>query len=174
VNTEMVARLIQVVLVPAVMVTTCAIQSGALLPRYTALNDRLRLLTRERLEILRGLGLDLKLDLSAAGALLRERLDEIDAQLPELLRRHKQQRNALTALFIAIALFLVSMIAIAAAVALAQDWAATAAMALFLGGLAAYLVCAVLTVVEIAISHRALHYEAKRVASLGQTGATNA
>jgi uncharacterized membrane protein YphA (DoxX/SURF4 family) len=52
-NAEMPPRTIQLILAPVVMVTACAILLAGLLSRFAALNDRLRLLARERLDLLR-------------------------------------------------------------------------------------------------------------------------
>ncbi len=68
---------IQAMVAPVVLITTAAILSGALLTMYGSVNDRMRALDGERLDILTG----------AAGTLLsaaelppagRERLTQID------------------------------------------------------------------------------------------------
>jgi hypothetical protein len=46
-SAEMVARTIQLIIAPVVMVTTCSILLGGLLSHYAALNDRLRGMARE-------------------------------------------------------------------------------------------------------------------------------
>ncbi len=48
-NLDMVARTIQLVLAPVVMVTTAALILNGVLGRYSAVNDRLRVMALERL-----------------------------------------------------------------------------------------------------------------------------
>ena len=102
---EMVARNIQLILAPVVMVTSCAILLGGLLGRYAAINDRLRAMNRERL--------DLWYAGATQDAFHMERLREIDAQMPDLLRRHKFVHNSVLAIFAAILIFVASMFVIA-------------------------------------------------------------
>ena len=52
---------------------------------YTSVGDRIRALTRERLDLLR----------EGKSRFAGERLEEIDAQLPELLHRHRLIHDAL-------------------------------------------------------------------------------
>src|SRR5258708_13806420 len=81
-----------------VLITGAGILCGALRTMYGSVNDRLRAMDRERLDIFTG----------AAGSLLsaaevppagRERLTQIDAQLPMLLRRHRLLHNAVLLIY---------------------------------------------------------------------------
>jgi hypothetical protein len=45
---------VQAMVAPVVLITTAAILSGALLTMYASVNDRMRAMDRERLEILTG------------------------------------------------------------------------------------------------------------------------
>jgi len=56
-NTEMVTRIIQTIIAPVVMVNACAILLGGLVSHSNAINDRLRAMARERIEMLRALGM---------------------------------------------------------------------------------------------------------------------
>ncbi len=76
-NAEMVTRIVQTIIAPVVMVNACAILLGGLLNQSAAVNDRLRGMTRERIEMLGTSGA------VTADRLLAERLDEIDTQLPD-------------------------------------------------------------------------------------------
>jgi hypothetical protein len=87
---------VQAMVAPVVLITTAAILSGGLLTIYGSVNDRMRAMDHERLELLTG----------AEGELLspaqvrpsgRERLTQIDTQLPKLLRRHRLLHNAIRA-----------------------------------------------------------------------------
>ena len=152
-----IARTIQLVLAPVVMVTACAITLGGLMGHYQAVNDRLREMARERLDLVRG----------SPDGLGRERLAEIDHQAPDLLRRHRLVRDAVLAIYGAIILFVASMLAIAVATVTGSVAVATLVLALFLVGTLMLLVGVVLSAVEIRISHRALAYEVERVLKLG-------
>ncbi len=166
-NAEMVARIIQTIIAPVVMITTCSIMLGSLLSHYAAISDRLRALARERIDLLRAMSAD---------SISRERLGEIDAQLPELLRRHKLMRNATLSIYSAIVIFVVDMFVIAFATASdnagltpsSPILAGSAIIVVFLLGMAALLIGVLLTTWEIRQSHRAVEYEARRVLSLGK------
>ncbi len=156
-NAEMVTRLIQTILAPVVMVSACALMLNGLLSHYAAINDRLRLLARERLDLLRQPALD---------ALLRERLDEIDTQLPELLHRHRLMRSAVLVIYSAIAIFIVDMLVIALATVTQALWLLTSIVVVFLLGTLGLLLGVILATWEIRASHRAIDFEVQRVLSL--------
>ena len=106
---------VQAMVAPVVLITTAAILSGALLTMYSSVNDRMRAMDGERLGILT----------SAAGTLLsatevppagRERLTQIDTQLPMLLHRHRLLHNAVLSIYAGVAVLVLSVIAIGVAV----------------------------------------------------------
>src|SRR5579883_2348490 len=101
-DTATVARIIQTILPPVVMVTSCALVLNGLLQRYAAVNDRLRAMARERLDLVRAAGGELQASLSDADSYTRERLREIDHQIPDLLHRHSLIRDALLTVYLAI------------------------------------------------------------------------
>jgi hypothetical protein len=165
---ETVSRTIQVILAPVVMVTACSILVGGFQTHYAAINDRLRAMARERLDLLRGLRGEPARGAGEANKLDLERLEEIDHQIPDLLRRHRQVHDAVLAVYCAILLFVASMFVIAYAAAVNADWAATAAMLVFLAGVGALLAGVVFVAVEVRISHRALQYEVGRIERLAR------
>ncbi len=78
-SAQMVASIIQVVIVPVVMITSCSILLGGILGHYAAINDRVRTMARERLDLFRtGAG-----SAVIAHALNRERLEQIDVEISE-------------------------------------------------------------------------------------------
>ncbi len=158
-NAEMVARIIQTIIAPVVMISACAITLTGLLSHYAAINDRLRRMGRERLDLLR---------VRAADTIGRERLAEVDAQLPELLRRLKMMRNAVLSIYSSILLLIVDMLVIALAAVTEMVWLSTLVMVVFLLGMAALLIGVLITAVEIRSSHRAIQYEVQHVLSLGK------
>jgi len=78
------------------MISSCSLVLNGLLARYGAINDRLRLMGRERFELLRALQND---------RYNEERLSEIDRQLPDLLHRHKQVHDAVLLTYCSISCF---------------------------------------------------------------------
>ncbi len=151
------ARTIQIILAPVVMITACAIILGGLWSHASAINDRLRAMNHERLEIWRGPWVD---NYSA------ERLQELDAQAPMLLRRHRRVRDAIVTIYAAILVYITSMFAIAGAALLNLSSMGAVALLLFLAGTLFLLAGVLLAILEIRISQSALEYEVNRVSSL--------
>jgi hypothetical protein len=167
-NAEMIARTIQLILAPVVMVTACAIMLGGLLGHYAAINDRLRIMAHERLDLLHGASGDLSTALPSADAFAGERLQQIDVQMPDLLRRHKLVRDAVLTIYCAILIFIASMFVIAFAAAVNSTWVAIVALVMFLMGTAILLWGVLLTALEVRTSHLAIQFEAQHILSLGQ------
>ena len=159
---DAVTHAIQLIVAPVVMVSACAILSAGLLSRYSAVNDRLRLMGRERLELLAAA----KPGATIAFDLVTERLAEIDTQIPLLLSRHRAIQDSVFALYGAAALFLADMFAIAGAALLNADSLAIIAFVIFLLGVGTLLISLLITVREISMSHQALYYEVRRIAAL--------
>ncbi len=157
---------IQAMVAPVVLITAAAILSGALLTTYGSVNDRMRAMDRERLETLTGAGGTLlsAADVPASG---RERLTQIDAQLPMLLRRHRLIHNAVLLLFAAVAVLVLSVIIIAVAVTNRSGAAGTVALVLVLAGTVTLLGGLLLAARSIMISAEAIDYEVQRTLSLG-------
>src|SRR5579871_384308 len=156
------AQILQLILAPVVMLSACGILVSGLLGHYQAINDRLRTLTRERLELLFG-G-------ATPDRIAHERLEEIDVQLPALLRRHLQVRNAVLLFYTAIAIFTGCMLAIAMAILTGAAILAVGVLLLFLGGVVLLLLAALSSALEIRMSHEAVRYEVDRVAGLKRDG----
>ena len=157
---------IQAMVAPGVLITTAAILSGGLLAMYGSVNDRMRAMDRERLETLTGAGGTLlsAADVPASG---RERLTQIDAQLPLLLRRHRLIRDAVLLIFAAVAVLVLSVIVIAVAVTNRSGAAGTVALVLVLAGTVTLLGGLLLAARSIMISAEAIDYEVQRSLSLG-------
>jgi len=151
---------------PVVLITAAAILSGALLTTYGSVNDRMRAMDRERLQTLTGAGGTLlsAADVPPSG---RERLTQIDAQLPMLLRRHRLIHNAVLLLFAAVAVLVLSVIVIAVAVTNRSGAAGTVALVLVLAGTVTLLGGLLLAARSIMISAQAIDYEVQRTLSLG-------
>ena len=157
---------IQAMVAPGVLITTAAILSGALLGMYGSVNDRMRAMDRERLETLTGAGGTLlsAADVPASG---RERLTQMDAQLPMLLRRHRLIRDAVLLIFAAVAVLVLGVIVIAVAVTNRSGAAGTVALVLVLAGTVTLLGGLLLAARSIMISAQAIDFEVQRSLSLG-------
>jgi len=168
------ARIIQIILAPAVMITSCALIVGGVLSQHTSINNRLRTLARERLDLLTAPDGTLNLSQTISHPAHAERLGEIDAEIPRLLRRHELVRNAALALYSAIAILVISMFAIAIAVLESGPVLSTIAIVIFLLGTASALLGTILMAYELRISHDAIHYEIQRVLDLDADGNSHA
>lgn len=157
-SADEIAHIIQSILAPVVMVTACAIIVGGIMSHYQAVNDRLRTLARERLDLLR--------EPSEADPIKAERLSEIDHMAPELVHRHRLIRDAILATYGAMFMFVACMLAISVAIMSGSVAAAVAVLVLFLIGLVALLVGLMISALEIRVSHRALDFEVQRVLNL--------
>jgi Protein of unknown function (DUF2721) len=161
-NLEMIARTMQFILAPAVMINACAVIITGLLGHYAVINARLRDMNRERLAQLR-----LTDQQATTDAFTLERLGEIDAQLPELLHRHRLIRDAVLFVYGGVFFFVTSMLVIAVANALNLTWVSVAALIVFLVGTALVLAGVFTVALEIRRSHLAVEFEVNRVSSFG-------
>ena len=160
-NVETVTRTIQLVIAPVVMVSACAILLGGLLARFSAISDRMRSMSRERLELIFPNATE-----AASQARWQERLTEIDVQLPLLLRRHRLAHHAVLSVYSSAAMLIVDMFVIAVAAVVSSDWSATLVLMLFLLGMFLLLLGVLYTMTEVRTSHRAVEYEVNRILSL--------
>ncbi len=167
-DVDVITRTIQLILAPVVMVTACAILLGSIQARYGTINDRLRAMSRERLDLLRATGGSSLHPVQPLDTYTRERFEQIDAQTPDLLRRHTLIRDSLLAIYSAVAVFLATMFVIAFAAAVKVGWVALLILGFFLAGTAVLLIGVALVAVEVHGSHRAVQYEMRRVLSLGR------
>jgi hypothetical protein len=169
-TTAAVFRTIQLVLAPAVMITSCGIIISGILVRYGAISDRMRTMAHERLELVWGSPGQPTGNAQDADGYVTERLQEIDHQMPLLLQRHRLLRNCLQALYLAMLVFVVSMFVIGVAAWVNTSAAALAALLVFLGGQVVLLVGLFWNVEEIRVSNQVVEYEAQRVARLREQG----
>ena len=162
---ESISRTIMLILAPVVMFSACSIFVGGVLSHYASLSERIRALTRERLDIVRTLRTMLD-GPTGARAIALERLEEIDGQLPDMLQRHQLVHHAALAVYGAIGIFILTMCIIALTAAVSADWVAVLVFGVFVVGVLVMLVGVLLITVEVRTSRRALHYEVQRVVRL--------
>jgi hypothetical protein len=163
-DVETVTRTIQLILAPVVMVSACALILVGLLNRYSAIANRLRSMARERLDL--GAMQNQSQDQPHLAA---ERLNQIDTQMPLLLRHHKLVRDAVLCVYCAVAFYIADMFVIALAAATGIVWLSTAVLLLFLVAVGLLFAAVLLMAGEIRTSHQALEYEVQHVAVLGST-----
>ncbi len=157
-NADLVARAVQLILAPVVLISSAAIVLNGLLTHYQAVNDRLRSMNRERFELVKTLA-------TSVDSLDAERLKEVDHQIPELLERHRLIHHAVLAMYLAMLLFILSMFAIAGAVIVSADLAGLV-LGLLLAGTAVLLAGILLTAREVRASRQAITFEVARVLRL--------
>ena len=157
---------IQAMVAPVVLITAAALLSGALLAMYGSVNDRMRAMSHERLDILTAAD-GMLLSTAQVPASGRERLTQIDAQLPMLLRRHRLLHDAVLLMFAGVAVLVLSVIAIGVAVTNRSGGISTAALVLVLVGTVTLLTGLLFAARSIMGSMDAVHYEVERALSLG-------
>src|SRR3954470_16889952 len=125
------AQIIQFIIAPVVMVSACGLILNGVLARYAQVNDRLRLMSHERWELLRSAGQEGASPTNFPDRLIIERLHEIDVQAPQLLGRHQQLRDAALLVYVALFLFVSCMVTIGVAATTGLEWLAAVALAIF-------------------------------------------
>lgn len=161
---EMVARTIQLIIAPAVMITSCCIFTNGLLAHYASIGERLRVTVRERLDLLREADVNLR-----SGLIVQERLEDIDFQIPNLLRHHLFVRTSLAGTFIAIVVYILDMFVIAYSVLSNSTGFYGAILIVFLLGVAAQLIGVLYSVIDAFLSHKIYAYETRHAMSLEKT-----
>ncbi len=151
---------------PVVLLTVGGMVSNGLITIYSNIDNRMRDMTRERLEIRRGPAGQV-LDPDSVPAIDQERLTEIGMQLPMLLRRHKLTRLSVLTIYVALVVLGVSIVVIAIAVALHDEIAGQAALGLVLAGTIIILLGLGVAAMSLAKSADAISYAVKRTTELG-------
>jgi hypothetical protein len=150
-----IARTIQLIIAPVVLITACMLFQNGILLRYASMGQRIRSLSHERYELLQIDKFDEPLNL--------ERLEAIDRQLPILLHRHRLIQKAALLAYSAIAIFISTMFVIALSVTFKASIVGAIALALFLIGTGVLLLGIFLSALEIRISHRAICFDVGQV-----------
>jgi Protein of unknown function (DUF2721) len=167
-NIDTTIRTISLIVAPVVMITSCALFLNGLLQRYYAISSTMRMMHRERLDLLRATGKSVTSALESMDGVTAERLREIETQLPSMLLRHNLIRNAVLVVDIAILVFVLSMFIIAAANMTNSSWIAIVALCCFLAGMGVLLTGVAITTIEVYRSQRELTYEIQHGLSLGK------
>jgi hypothetical protein len=159
-NAADVAKTIQLIIAPVVLITACAIIQGGILGRFIYVGQRVRGLAHERLDLLHSGKIN--------DAFALERLQEIDRQVPLLKQRHHLLQTSVLLIYSAIAVFIVSMFALALSVASTTGAIAAMALLCFLVGTCLLLLGVIYAGQEVRMSHQAICYEVNRITSLSK------
>ena len=158
---------ISAMVAPVVLLTTGGLLSNGLLTVYNSINDRIREMTRERIEILSGPEGEI-LERSGVRPSGLERLTQIEEQLPRLLRRHRLTRASLLTIYLAIAVLGLSILIIALAVSEDSESIGRAALGLVLAGTACLISGLAVAATSLAKSADAIPYSVERTQALGR------
>jgi hypothetical protein len=150
---------------PVVLLSVGSLISNGLLTVYNSVNDRVRQMTRERIEILTGPAGE-RLDVASVPVMSRERLGEIKVQLPLILRRHRLTRLSVLTIYAAVGVLGLSIVVIAIAVVLDNETAARIALALVLAGTVVMLVGIGVAALSLARPADAITYAVNRTSEL--------
>lgn len=166
-NIQAIISIISLILAPVVMVSCCVLFLNGQLQRYDALANRIRTMNQERLTILREIDNDMPSALEGIDGFRKLRMQEIEAQLPHLLRRHLMLHRAALTIGLAVLICILSMFLIAMAVLLKSPIIAIIALCTFLTATATILLGGAMIMSELYLSHLALRYEVMHELSLG-------
>ena len=155
---EMVARTIQLIIAPAVMITSCCIFGAGLLAHYSSIGERLRITVRERIDLLRE-----KESGISSNLIVKERLEDIDHQVPNLLRHHLFVRTSLVGALLAMIFYILDMFVIAFSVISNRSGLYSAIVIVFMLGVASQFVCVIYILFDAFMSHKIYAYEINHV-----------
>ncbi len=156
---------IQAMVAPAVLITTSGIIAGGLSSMYSSVNDRMRSMTAELLDLRTSVDGTFG-NLADELPRTRERIAEIGTQLPLLLRRHRLLGHALLSIYAAALGLVFSVISIAIAVGTHNEIVSIVALVFVVGGTVTLLIGLWFAARAIALSRDAIDYEVQRVLSL--------
>ncbi len=165
---EAIIRIIGLIIAPVVMISSCTLFLNGLQQRYDSLSTRMRSMHRERIELLRETGQGITAALKAIDGLSETRANELEKQLPSLLRRHRILRNAVLTAYVAILILVFSMFIIALAAIANSSLIAMIALFSFLAGTSALLLSVAISTFEVYQSHHEVTYEVQHGLHLGK------
>jgi hypothetical protein len=166
-NIQEIVSAISLILAPVVMVSCCILFLNGQLQRYDALANRIRAMNQERFTLLREIDNDVPSALEGIDGFRKLRIQEIETQIPHLLRRHLMLHRAALTIGSAILICILSMFLIAMSVLLKSPIIAIIALCTFLMATTAILLGGTMIMFELYLSHLSLRYEVMHELSLG-------
>jgi Protein of unknown function (DUF2721) len=158
-------HIISLIVAPVVMISCCILFLNGQLQRYDSISVRMRSMTQERFELLRSTTPSFD-DTDAMDEFSKMRLNEIETQLPHLLKRHKLIHDASLLIGIAILIFVISMFLLAIATIPNSGYMAFISFVTFLVGVAVVWFGGMIILYELNKSHLSVRYEVMHSLSL--------
>lgn len=158
---EMTTRAIQLIIAPAVLLTSCCIFTNGLLGLYATIGERLRVTLRERVDLLRDLESG-----SRSVPVAEDRLEDLDFQIPQLLHHHQMTKTSLAGTFIAMAFYILDMFVIAFSILSDRMGLYGATLAVFLVGVVAQLVGVIASLMDAYMAHKIYAFDASYALTL--------
>lgn len=155
VNITETINIIQILLTPVLMISACGLLLLTMQNRYGRLNDRLRELSRERM--------DISEESNPSKSKYRT---AIDRQIPDLLKRNKILRDALVSTFSSVLCFILVIFFIALVIFNMTRLSPLFPLLVFFVGQFFLLLGIICMVREAFISHRAVTYETREILNL--------
>lgn len=162
---------ISLILAPVVMISCTTLFLNGLFQRYDSLANRMRAMHIEQLDLLRILRNNAQKqakDTDSCDEFNRERLREIELQLPKLLHRYRMMPNAMLASEISIGVLVLSMFVISAAVIAQILWLQGIAVLTLPFGAAIFLASVMVNAMESKNSPREINFEVLHSFSIGK------
>jgi Protein of unknown function (DUF2721) len=153
-NADTIAKTIQTIIAPVVMISACSSFLNSHQSRYGAITHRLREMVHERLLLLSGSN-----ELSLVEL---EQLQQIDKQLPGLIRHHKGIHESVMIIYCAVILFIICMLAIAFDSFFKLFWLSQTSLILFLLGTIMLLIGVGQAALAFRNTHQGIHDEVRQ------------
>jgi Protein of unknown function (DUF2721) len=164
-SSESVTKIIGAILVPVVMVSTCALLLNGVVLRYHAVENLLRSFNQE--------WWDLAVLRPDNGSAKIERIHHLEHLIPKLLRHHHLLHKVLVLIYASILIFILDMLAIAISESISISWSPHFVLVILLAGVGILCWSLTLTCYEVYASHNFMQIELKkscRRCSLNQSG----
>lgn len=157
INVETTSRALQYILAPVVMISASALVLNGMQSRYTTIGAQMRDMAQERLKLISAKTKPLEYE--------KERLYDIDLELPRLLHHHFKLHQSMMVMYMAIMLFVINMFAIAVAYVIDSSLTASVSIVVFLMATFMLFFGLVMNAHEFRTSHLTTQYEVRRILS---------
>ena len=153
-STEAATKAIGTIIVPAVLISACAILLNGLILRYKAIEDLLRSLNQEWLN-LKSINVD-------NGNINTERIYHLEHLISRLFVHHHILHDVLIYIYLSILIFVVDMLAIAVAGSTPIQWASYLVLLIFILGVGILCWSLFLTCYEMRAAHEFMQIELQK------------
>ncbi|MBW4421136.1 MAG: DUF2721 domain-containing protein [Myxacorys californica WJT36-NPBG1] len=147
---EAATRVIGAIIAPAVMISACAILLNGIILRYTAIDNLLRSLKQESVNLRQSnLGNGPKVN----------QLHHLECLTPKLLHHHHLLHNILALIYFSLFIFVVDMLVVAVSIATSIQWVSYLVLAIFLVAVCILCWSLFLAFYELQASHNFIQFE---------------